>query len=142
MPDINLPSHAHVPGTGSRPDLVPLEHAKQLAPGVTQANGWQTNIPYLYGHDLKQAGYYWEAHEVWEAVWLATPANGPERLLLQALIQNANALLKSKMQRENAAERLQAQVEELRQDLVSRLGGQIESYMGVAIENSDMQYIA
>ena len=142
VPDISLPSHAHVPGSGSVPDLVPLAHAKELTPAVTRAAEWQENLPYLYGHDLLQAGYYWEAHEVWEAVWLATPANGPERLLLQVLIQKANARLKSRMRRENAAARLQTQVEELRVDLIARLGGRIETYMGVAIGNSDMHYIA
>lgn len=140
MPDISLPSHAHVPGSGSVPDLVPLERAKDLALPVTRAAEWQENVPYLYGHDLLQAGYYWEAHEVWEAVWLATPANSPERLLLQALIQNTNARLKSGMQRENAAARLQTQVEELRVDLIARLGGRIETYMGVSIGNSNMHY--
>jgi len=142
VPDISLPSHAHVPGSGSAPDLGPLERAKDLTPAVTRAAEWQENVPYLYGHDLLQAGYHWEAHEVWEAVWLATPANSPERLLLQALIQNANARLKSGMQRENAAARLHTQVEELRIDLVARLGGQIDTYMGVGIGRKNMHYNA
>lgn len=140
--DISLPSHVHVPGSGSAPDLVPLEHAKDLTPAVTKAQDWQDNVPYLYGHDLMRDGYYWEAHEVWEAVWLATPANSPERLLLQALIQKANAQLKSAMQHENAAARLQVQVEELRLDVIARLGGHIEEYMGVGIGNHNMRYIA
>lgn len=142
VPEISLPSHAHVPGSGSTPDLVPLECAKELTPAVTQAAEWQDNVPYLYGHDLLRAGFCWEAHEVWEAVWLATPANGPERLLLQALIQNANARLKSGMQRKNAAARLLGQVEELRVDLVARLGGQIDTYMGVDICDTNMHYNA
>lgn len=142
VPDIDLPSRAHVPGSGTRPDAAPLDHARRLAPAVTRAQDWQGNKAYLYGHDLMQAGYFWEAHEVWEAVWLATPANGLERLLLQALIQNANARLKSRMQRHNAADRLKTQVEELRLDLVARLGGQVESYMGVAIAHNDMHYNA
>lgn len=142
VPDISLPSHAHVPGSRSKPDLVPLEHAKDLAPDVTKAQDWQDNVPYLYGHDLMRAGYYWEAHEVWEAVWLATPANSPERLLLQALIQKANARLKSAMQRDNAAARLHTQVEELRLDLIARLGGQMDKYMGVGIDNRNVHYIA
>lgn len=142
VPDIRLPSHAHVPGSGSKPDLVPLEHAKQLTPAVTRAAEWQENVPYLYGHDLTQAGYYWEAHEVWEAVWLAAPANGPERILLQALIQTANARLKSAMQRDNAAARLRTLVEELRVDLIGRLGEGIDEYMGVSIRNNNMHYIA
>ncbi len=140
--DIALPSHPHVPGSGSEPDLAPLEHAKRLAPTVTRASDWQGNHAYLYGHDLLRAGYFWEAHEVWEAVWLAAPANGPERLLLQALIQRANARLKVRMDRHNGAARLQAQVEELRLDLVARLGGRIETYMGVMIANPELHYIA
>lgn len=142
VPDIKLPAHVHVPGSGSVPDLGPLERAKDLVPAVTRAAEWQENVPYLYGHDLLCAGYYWEAHEVWEAVWLATPANGSERLLLQALIQNANARLKSVMQREHAAARLHTQVEELRIDLVARLGGRIDTYMGVNVGSTSMHYIA
>ena len=72
VPDIDLPSRAHVPGSGTRPDAAPLDHARRLAPAVTRAQDWQGNKAYLYGHDLMQAGYFWEAHEVWEAVWLAT----------------------------------------------------------------------
>lgn len=142
VPDIDLPAHVHVPGSGSKPDLVPLEKAKDLAPAVTRAQNCQDNVPYLYGHDLMRVGCYWEAHDVWEAVWLAAPANSPERLLLQALIQQANARLKSSMRRENAATRLSAQVEALRVDLVARLGGSVETYMGVRIADTKMQYIA
>ncbi len=142
VPDIGLPSRAHVPGSGSKPDLVPLEQAKALAPAVTQAETWHDNVPYLYGHDLMQTGYYWEAHEVWEAVWLASPANSPERLLLQALIQKANARLKSRMHRENASARLLAQVEALRLDLMARLGGSVEIYMGVCVSGRELHYNA
>ncbi len=142
VPDIKLPSSAHVPGSGSRPDMAPLEQAKALAPAVTRAQDWQDNVAYLYGHDLMRGGFYWEAHEVWETVWLATPANGPERVLLQALIQQANARLKSEMRRENAAARLQAQVEALRIDLISRLGAGVKTYMGIGISDNNMQYNA
>ncbi len=140
VPDISLPSGVHVPGSGSKPDMVPLEQAKDLAPAVARAQDWQDNVAYLYGHDLMRAGFNWEAHEVWETVWLATPANGPERLLLQALIQQANARLKSDMHRENAAARLYAQVEVLRLDLIARLGGRFETYMGVCINDQNMYY--
>lgn len=142
VPDISLPSVVHVPGSGSKPDMVPLEHAKQLAPAVTRAQDWQDNVPYIYGHELLRAGYFWEAHEVWEAVWLSTPVNGTERLLLQALIQKANANLKSVMQRDNAAARLHIQVEELRVDLLARLGGRNAIYMGVDIDSKKMHYNA
>ncbi len=142
VPDIALPTHVHIPTTGSRPDLAPLEMARQLAPRVTQATNWKQNIAYLYGHDLMRAGYYWEAHEVWETVWLATGANCPERLLLRMLIQNANAQLKRKMGRLAAADKLDVQIAELRSDLSSRLGGKVDLYMGVATNNLKLQYNA
>ena len=142
VPDIALPAHAHIPTTGSSPDLAPLEMARQLAPRVTQAADWKQNKTYLYGHDLMRAGYYWEAHEVWETVWLATGANSPERLLLRMLIQNTNAQLKRKMGRTAAADKLDVQIAELRSDLSSRLGGEVDLYMGVAINNLNMHYNA
>lgn len=142
VPDIALPVQAHIPATGSKPDLVPLELAKRLAPQATLASDWKENKTYLYGHDLMRAGFYWEAHEVWEAAWLVTRANSPERLLLQTLIQNANAQLKRKMGRLRAAGKLEVQIEELRTDLFTRLGGQVEVYMGVTIKDLKLHYNA
>ena len=142
VPDIALPMHAHTPTTGSVPDLVPLEMAKRLAPAAVVAAEWKKNKTYLYGHDLMRAGYYWEAHEVWEAVWQVAGANSPERVLLQALIQGANAQLKRKMGRFEAAGKLDIQVEELRVDLSARLGGHCDSFMGVNIADQSMYYNA
>lgn len=108
-----LPRHAHVPGAGAEPDRAPLEAAKaRVARPVTDA-GWEQNEPYRYGAALCLAGYFWEAHEVWEAVWLACPPNARERRLLRALIQLANAGLKLKMGRVQAARRLLGEAEAL-----------------------------
>jgi hypothetical protein len=132
LPDLALPGHAHVPGSGSKPDMAPLEAAKALAPSVMRHEDWQDNAAYLYGHDLLDAGFFWEAHEVWEAVWLNCPPNSAEKLLLRMLIQQANTRLKLVMGRRNAAERLAAEVEALRSDLAGRLGAP-GSFMGVDI---------
>lgn len=132
LPDLALPGHAHVPGSGSTPDMAPLEAAKALVAHETSANAWQDNAAYLYGHDLLDAGFFWEAHEVWEAVWLNCPPNSAEKLMLRMLIQQANARLKLVMGRRNAAERLAAEVEALRSDLAGRLGA-TRCFMGVDI---------
>jgi predicted metal-dependent hydrolase len=129
---LSLPAQRHVLGSGSMPDMAPLEAAKALAPSVMRHEDWQDNAAYLYGHDLLDAGFYWEAHEVWEAVWLACPPNSAEKLLLRMLIQQANARLKLVMGRRNAAERLAAEVEALRSDLAGRLDAP-RSFMGVDI---------
>ena len=100
-----LPSTPHVPGTGSEPDWPPLEAAKAIVPAVTSDADWADNQAYIYGFALLRAGCYWEAHEVWEPVWLASPPNGRARTLLRALIQTANAQLKLKMSRPRAVVR-------------------------------------
>jgi predicted metal-dependent hydrolase len=44
--------------------------------------------------ELFNAGYYWEAHEVWEAVWHACGRHGPTADVLKALIKLAAAGVK------------------------------------------------
>jgi predicted metal-dependent hydrolase len=112
--------------------MAPLEAAKALAPSVMRHEDWQDNAAYLYGHDLLGAGFFWEAHEVWEAVWLSCLPNSVEKLLLRMLIQQANGRLKLAMGRYRAAERLAAEVEVLRSELAGRLGNGA-SFMGVEI---------
>ena len=55
---------------------------------------WQDCHPYLYGVDLFNYGYWWEAHEAWEAVWLAAGQDTPVGHFIQGLIQLAAAQLK------------------------------------------------
>ena len=59
-----------------------------------------------YGLFLIVYGYYWEAHEVLEPVWMTAPPNSRERALLQGLIQLANAFLKADMGNDRAARRI------------------------------------
>jgi predicted metal-dependent hydrolase len=61
---------------------------------------------FRFGCDLFHHGFYWEAHEQWEALWHRLPRGAPERLFVQGLIQAAAALLKRRMGREDAVARL------------------------------------
>jgi hypothetical protein len=99
-----LPGHHHVPGSGSRPDMPPLAAGKA---------GPQA---FAYGVDLFNRGYFWEAHEVWEAVWLAALPNSARRQGMRALIQMANAGLKREMGRPAAFARLAGEVVVLGRD--------------------------
>jgi hypothetical protein len=65
-----------------------------------------TDVPLRYGLTLNDAGFFWEAHEILEAVWKAAPKGGRDRILLRACIQIANANLKRRMNRSHAARRL------------------------------------
>lgn len=109
---IPMPPHAYVPGQNTR-------HPEDWFDGIKSS--LQTGIPladlqhtqaFRAGMIYLDAGFYWECHEVLEAVWMQTPAATPEREMVQALIQLANAQLKILMARPHAAERLCDMVED------------------------------
>ncbi len=83
---------------------------------------------WAYGLALLRDGYFWEAHEVLEAVWMACAPNAPERLMLQAVIQRANAALKRKMGLNRAAERLDEHSRNLASEAVGREGGSVMGF--------------
>jgi predicted metal-dependent hydrolase len=77
--------------------------------------GWRDNEDYLYGVDLFNAEYWWEAHEAWERLWHLEPSGEPVALLLQGLIQLAAARLKESQDELRGAEKLtRAALEKLR----------------------------
>jgi predicted metal-dependent hydrolase len=47
---------------------------------------WSLCRSYLYGIDLFNAGYYWEAHEAWESLWHTAGRTGPIADFLKGLI--------------------------------------------------------
>ncbi len=57
-------------------------------------DSWSGCESYLYGVDLFNAGYWWEAHEAWEGLWLAAGRDSLSGQFLQGLIQLAGAQLK------------------------------------------------
>ena len=116
---LELPRWAYLPGKTPEPDRAPLERVKALVPAVYETGVDADDPAFRYGLALHDAGFFWEAHEVWEAVWKAAPKNGCDRLVLRGLIQLANAGLKLRMQRGQAAERL---VEEARAELAEAVG--------------------
>ncbi len=106
LENLQLPLHKHVPGRNARPVDGYLESIAALAPGTTSNDTAAINRVWLFGLELFNHGYYWECHEVLEAVWLNSPPNSRERFLLQGVIHLTNAALKSNMQRDSAVKRL------------------------------------
>jgi predicted metal-dependent hydrolase len=115
-----MPGWAYNPGTDHAPDREPLETAKRLVPlrfdGFVPAD----DPAFRYGLALHDGGFFWEAHEIWEAVWKAAPMNGRDRLALRALIQIANAGLKRRIERPRAAARLIDEAKGLLGELILR----------------------
>jgi hypothetical protein len=87
-----LPPYSFVPGLFPHPhsDAAGHRFGRDLPPGQPIVGDcWQKCERYLLGCDLFNYGYYWEAHEAWEAVWNACGRRGPVATLLKALIQLA-----------------------------------------------------
>ena len=92
------------------------------AAALQQSLAWQAAWPFF------EEGYFWEAHEVLEPVWMALPRGSPERAFVQGVIQLANAALKQKMGKPRAVLRLCDMVEaHLAQ------AGALESIMGLPV---------
>lgn len=103
---IPLPPHKHIPGQTPRHNEDQFTAICALALSPTETLTAKQNQPWLYGIRLFATGYYWEAHEVWEPVWLNARPNSAERFMCQAVIQVANAALKRNMGKAKAALRL------------------------------------
>jgi Domain of unknown function (DUF309) len=103
-----LPQWAYVPGetTDAAADHDTLWQAMALVPSRFQDFVPARHPALRYGIALNDAGYFWEAQEILEAVWAAAPQGGRERILLRACIQIANANLRLRMHKPLAAARL------------------------------------
>ena len=75
---------------------------------------------WLAGWQCFETGFYWEAHELWEPVWMAAPPNSAEAQLLRGVIALANAGLKRRMGRDRAAARLDRAAEAFLTDAMQR----------------------
>ncbi|HEY4204393.1 MAG TPA: DUF309 domain-containing protein [Xanthobacteraceae bacterium] len=119
-----FPGWAFTPGETLQADHERLAPVKALVPARFEGFVPARHPALRYGLALNDAGFFWECHEILEAVWAAAPQGGRERILLRACIQTANGNLKLKMQRANAAARLYAEalagLDELR---VRKAGG-------------------
>ncbi len=101
-----LPGRAYIPQQNERHAEDAFDAIRARADPVTSSRTALHNIAWLHGLDLIETGFYWEAHEVLEAVWLNAAPGTPERVVVQALIQLANAALKQVMGWQKAALRL------------------------------------
>ncbi len=142
-PDISLPPYSYVPGHGlphpvndpaghlygvqheppitpAELNLLPTEPASRrraLAALLTANSRW------LYSLDLFNAGFYWEAHEVWESFWNALGRTTPEALFIQGLIHLAAAAVKVREGKPAGVSRHTQRARELLGDLeAARLG--------------------
>ncbi len=91
--DFPFPPYRFVPGRHPHPTASPRGHSYRgpddPEPVVTfyPPEAWFNSPDYLYGCDLYNHGYWWEAHEAWEGLWKTTPEGSAQRHFLQGIIQ-------------------------------------------------------
>ena len=92
-PGLPLPGRPFKPGTGqSRPALPSFAPPCRGHPKAESDEA--AGLPFRYGVDLFNGGYWWEAHEIWEDLWRRSPRGTARNHLLKGLIMLAAALLK------------------------------------------------
>jgi hypothetical protein len=114
-PELPLPPYRYLPGRAPHPfrhaDGHHHFHPDPLPdPLFDPARPWTEDRRYRHGLDLYAAGFWWEAHELWEAIWRVVPRERPERELLQALIQSAACRVKWALGGLRAARHLRGRV--------------------------------
>lgn len=98
-----LPKQRYVPGqAGVHPqDLHSHQNLHLLLP-----NEWRNCEPYLYGVDLFNHAFWWEAHEAWEGLWLPLEKSEVTAQFLQGLIQISAGYLKQELKQNHPAKKL------------------------------------
>jgi hypothetical protein len=87
---MDFPPYSFVPGYCPHPRSNPAGHSygkPEIKPQALEPLNWQNSELYLYGIDLFNNGYYWEAHEAWESLWHAAGKEGKTADFLKALIK-------------------------------------------------------
>jgi hypothetical protein len=98
-PDESLPPYSYVPGRFPYPLTDPAGHSYGRTPQRARPldpQKWQQSREFCHALQLFDAGYYWEAHEAWEALWLAAGRTGRDATALKGLIKLAAAGVKAR----------------------------------------------
>jgi hypothetical protein len=99
LPERSFPPYSYVPGKFPHPLSDPAGHSfghvKGKCDPLTPENATRHG-EYLWGIELFNHGYYWEAHETWEQAWHACGQKGPAADYLKGLIKLAAAGVKTR----------------------------------------------
>ena len=132
--DRALPPYAYLPGRDPHPVRDPRGHSFGIEPDAPQPpdpQRWSTCHAYLYGIDLFNHGYYWEAHEAWEGLWRACGRRGPGAAFFKALIGFAATGLKLRAGNLKGARAHAARAAGLFHETALKIGSEEARYMGL-----------
>jgi uncharacterized protein len=136
LPDRPFPPYAFVPRRTPHPTQHPDGHSRLRAPpppDPLDPADWPACRTWLHGVDLFNHGYYWEAHEAWEALWHQCGRTGLTADLLRALIRLAAAGVKAREPSPRGLARHPAATGELLRQVAERLGAGCDRHLGLEI---------
>ena len=137
-----FPVYRFVPGLHPHPSNSPEGHSYGLEEEEVlkwNSDDWKSNEDYLYGIDLYNYHFYWEAHEAWEGLWLASVKRSSEHMFIQGLIKMGAALLKVRMASYQIQDLIGARtLSRSGMDLLSKAG--ISQFMGLDIDSYLEEY--
>lgn len=129
--NIPFPGRKYKPGVGIHPNKDPNgSHIPEVHTTEKQfdMDTWRHSRRYCYAIDLFNAGYWWEAHEVLEDLWVRTGRSTEIARFIQGIIQIAAALLKDSQSVRRGASRLKKRG-------LSKLRTQSGVYLGIRIDD-------
>lgn len=125
QPAHDLPPYAYLPGRDPHPTRHPQGHAYAAAKPEGDARAALRRGLVLFDH-----GYYWEAHEAWEAPYHEAARDGSARMLFKGLIALAAAGLKVRQGLPDQATRFAGRAARIFTDLAARGGPR---YLGLEL---------
>ena len=137
FPDRPLPPYAYLPGRYPHPVRDPGGHSFGCQPDRPEApdpTRWRECGDYLYGIDLFNHGFYWEAHEAWEGLWHACGRRGVTANYVQALINFAAAGFKARWGNRRGMRANAQTAARLFASTARQLGPDSGRYMGLEVQ--------
>ncbi|MAE46112.1 MAG: hypothetical protein CMJ86_04380 [Planctomycetes bacterium] len=136
LPQRPFPPYAFLPGRDPHPTRDPRGHSAGIEDDstpqeLTDIEDWSTTPEYLFGIDLYNHGYLWEAHEAWEALWHLAKPDPLRADFLQGLIQCTAATLKVRMGQPQGLEALARMGTERLERVAQQSGG---VYMRLSVQ--------
>lgn len=125
----DLPPYTYIPGRTPHPFSDPDGHSNGISHEPV------TDIAAAFAHGLKlfNHGYYWEAHEAWEGVWIALGRSGTQADFIKGLIKLAACGVKCLEGNETGARRHLQRATELFRS-VQATHGHVETF-GVCLDD-------
>lgn len=129
-----FPPYRFIPGHAPHPITHPDGHSHGRAEPVfaplTEGN-WRESEDYLFGVDLYNHAYWWEAHEAWEGLWRVSPE--PVAGFLQGLIQCSGALIKAHVADAGGTRRLSERGRAKMRESFENRSGSCEVFLGIDV---------